>query len=654
MIRKLLIANRGEIACRIIRTARNMGITTTAIYSAADKQSLHVRQADEAFYVGPAPAANSYLNIDAILSIAKKCHVDAIHPGYGFLSENADFARACEAAGIIFIGPSIQALQIMGSKRLSKQHLAQTDVPLIPGYHGEDQSDERLLDEATKMGFPILIKAANGGGGKGMREVFSAQDFSEALAGARREALACFADDNMLLEKLIQHPRHIEVQIMADHFGQVVHLFERDCSIQRRHQKVIEEAPASHLSATLRQRLAQAAITVAKTIEYRGAGTVECLVDDQEQFYFMEMNTRLQVEHPVTEMITGLDLVAWQIKIASDEPLPLQQEDIHAHGHAVECRLYAEDPQHDFLPSIGELRLVRFPQAEHVRIDTAITEHSVISRYYDPMIAKIIAWGADRNAAIQNLTRALKQTHIGGVTTNIAFLLSILKQPNFLNNTFDTAFLSHPFEQTMAIDQELIINMAAAIAYTTLAVSKDPLLDATFAWQMHLPSSWLWHFQCQEQVSTIQITPLSKQRLQIQHLNDQAACAQPLTISCANDILSYNDGQQIRHILYDQQEQRITLYTEQGPIDVYHIQQITTQKQILHDTQLTAPMPSTVVAILKQVGDHVSIGDALMVLEAMKMEHTIRAPNTGIIQDIFFDVGTQVQEGAILAAMEPL
>ncbi len=652
MFHKILIANRGEIACRIIRTARSMGILTTAVYSEADALSLHVQQADEAFYLGPNPATDSYLNIEALIHIAKRCGADAIHPGYGFLSENPQLARACSAAGITFIGPSVEALEIMGSKRLAKQALAKTNVPLIPGYHGDDQSDDRLFAEANTMGYPVLIKAANGGGGKGMRAVNASEHFMEALASARREALSSFADDTMLLEKLIQHPRHIEIQIMADNFGKVVHLFERDCSIQRRHQKVIEEAPANHLSAELRQALADAAITVAKTINYQGAGTVECLVDNQFHFYFMEMNTRLQVEHPVTEMITGLDLVAWQIQIAANQPLPLSQDAIQAQGHAVECRLYAEDPNHDFLPSIGNVHFLRFPNLEQVRIDTAIAEHSQISIYYDPMIAKIIAWGPTRTQAIHRLTTALQNCHIGGIKTNLAFLLAILQQPEFLANTFDTQFLSaHPYIPPNT-NRLLAIKMAAAIQYAQISQSTDPLYQATFAWQMHLTSQWFWRYRCQDEVFTLHIKPHTPNRFQLRFAEADNETLVTLTISCTEDTLTYNDGEQCYQRYFEQLGSTILVYTDQGPLAVHPLDRAAAQTQTQHPAQLTAPMPGIVVAILKQLGDPVITGDAILVLEAMKMEHTIRAPYSGTIQDIFYAVGAQVQEGATLAAME--
>lgn len=653
MFRKLLIANRGEIACRIIRTARMMGITTVAVYSEADQHSLHVQQADEAFCIGPAPAIESYLNIAEILQVAKNCGAEAIHPGYGFLSENSDFAKACAEANIVFIGPSIQALEMMGSKQLAKQHLANSTVPLIPGYHGEDQSDQRLLTEATQIGFPLLIKAANGGGGKGMRDVHTQEDFLTELAAARRESLACFADDTIILEKLIQNPRHIEIQIMADNFDNVVHLFERDCSIQRRHQKVIEEAPAAQLDAALRQRMTEAAIAVAKTIAYRGAGTVECLVENNQNFYFMEMNTRLQVEHPVTEMITGLDLVAWQIKIAANVPLPCSQADITMQGHALECRVYAEDPAHDFLPSTGQIRFLRTPTDPKIRIDTGIDEHSNISIYYDPMIAKIIAWGETRAEATHRLINALQHYHLGGVKTNRSFLLGILQHPEFAANTYTTHFLGETTIEGPQADLALALSFASAIDYTAAQQTLDPIYQASFGWQMHLQSEWVWYYRYQAQSFSVRITPRSLQQYRITFL-DLPAPASELTISCTHDSVSVEDLQGSRHSYYDRVGDLITIYLEQGPLELQPITSQHNQTASVHNAQLTAPMPGTIVAILKQLGDQVETGEALIVLEAMKMEHTIRAPYTGTLQEIFYQVGMQVQEGTTLAALEPL
>lgn len=650
MFNKILIANRGEIACRVIKTARQMGIHTVAIYSTADKDSQHVAQADSAFCVGDAAAKNSYLNIEAIIAAAKISGAQAIHPGYGFLSENPLFAQACADAGIIFIGPSIAAMEAMASKQVAKQLLEKTGVPLTPGYHGSEQSDERLLQEAQQIGFPVLLKAASGGGGKGMRAVYKEAEFFQALAGARREAMAGFRDDTMLIEKLISNPRHVEVQIMADNHGQTVHLFERDCSIQRRHQKIIEEAPAPNLSAAMRQGLAEAACEVARSIAYRGAGTVEFLVDGDDHFYFMEMNTRLQVEHPVTEMITGLDLVAWQLKIAANEPLPCLQEAILAHGHALECRIYAEDPNQGFLPSIGQLHFLHEPEGKGIRIDSGVSLHSHITMHYDPMIAKLITWGETREQALQRMQYALANYAVGGVKTNIAFLQAICSHPRFAKAELSTDFLTQETISLPLPDERLALILAAGYDYLALKNSEtDPLHNSSFAWQMHLSSYWYWRYLIDGQQQEIKILPLTNTSFKVK-INEEEFTLSPRLIA---DKLYLDDGQQIREILVDNQGSKLTLFLAQGPLVIERFSwqnfdpQLTTKKG-----QLTAPMPATVVAILKNKGDKVKEGESLIVLEAMKMEHTIHAPKDGILAELFYDVGSQVSEGAELLALK--
>ncbi|MCC5014104.1 MULTISPECIES: acetyl/propionyl/methylcrotonyl-CoA carboxylase subunit alpha [unclassified Legionella] len=651
MFNKILIANRGEIACRVIKTARQMGIHTVAIYSTADKDSQHVSQADSAFCVGDATAKNSYLNIEAIIAAAKTSGAQAIHPGYGFLSENPLFAQACADAGIVFVGPSIAAMEAMASKQVAKQLLEKTGVPLTPGYHGSDQSDERLLQEARQIGFPVLLKAASGGGGKGMRAVYKEAEFSQALAGARREAMASFRDDTMLIEKLISNPRHVEVQIMADNYDQIVHLFERDCSIQRRHQKIIEEAPAPNLTATMRQGLAEAACEVARSIAYRGAGTVEFLVDgDKNHFYFMEMNTRLQVEHPVTEMITGFDLVAWQLKIAANEPLPCLQETIAAHGHAFECRIYAEDPQQGFLPSIGQLRFLHEPAGSGIRIDSGVSLHSHITMHYDPMIAKLITWGETRDQALQRMQYALANYAVGGVKTNIAFLQAICRHPRFAKADLSTDFLTQEAINLPLPDERLALLAVASYDYLVLNNNEtDPLRNSSFAWQMHLSSYWYWRYFIEGQQQEIKILPLTNTSFKVK-ISEEEFTLSPRLIA---DKLYLDDGQQMREILVDNQGPKITLYLAQGPLVIERFNwqnfdpQVATKKG-----QLTAPMPATVVAILKNKGDKVKEGESLIVLEAMKMEHTIHAPKDGILAELFYDVGSQVSEGAELLALK--
>lgn len=646
MFNKILIANRGEIACRIIKTARAMGIHSVAVYSTVDKNSLHVQLADSAYWIGEAVAKDSYLNIPQIIKVAKESGAQAIHPGYGFLSENPAFAKACEEAEIIFIGPSIPALEAMASKQVAKQLLEKTKVPLTPGYHGKDQSEQHLLQEAKKIGFPVLLKAANGGGGKGMRAVHKEEEFHDALAGAKRESLASFADDTMIIEKLVLNPRHIEVQIMADNFDNVVHLFERDCSIQRRHQKIIEEAPAPNLSTNLRQQMAVAACEVARSIHYRGAGTIEFLLDG-DAFYFMEMNTRLQVEHPVTEMITGLDLVAWQLKVAANEPLPLKQEDIQFNGHAIECRIYAEDPYNGFIPSIGTIHFLKEPQGEGLRIDTGVKKDSAITMYYDPMIAKLIAKGQNREEALQRLMQALNHYHIGGLKTNIPFLQAIGQHQQFKNAQLNTDFLSKERIDLEYPNKQLALIMAVSVDYLTVIDQvQDPLLQASFAWQAHAKNHWIWRYQFEELIE-VMVSPVSKDEFKLKFNGTEHL----IRASLHDEHLRIEAEQQNYKAIVENSSDAVTLYFEQGQISIPRFEWGKSDSAAGHKGQLTAPMPATIVAILKNRGEHVKAGERLIVLEAMKMEHTIHAPSDGILSDIFYAVGAQVNEGAELLAL---
>lgn len=645
----ILIANRGEIACRIIKTAQAMGITTVAIYSTVDSNSLHVQLADTAYCVGDAQAKDSYLNIDAIIEAAKASGAQAIHPGYGFLSENPEFARACVKADIVFIGPSVEAMEAMASKQLAKQLLEKTTVPLTPGYHGANQSEAHLLLEAKNIGFPVLLKAANGGGGKGMRAVYEEADFSQALAAARRESTASFADDTMIIEKLVLNPRHIEVQIMADNQGNVVSLFERDCSIQRRHQKIIEEAPAPNLSSNLKSQLAQAACEVARSIHYRGAGTVEFLVDNTERFYFMEMNTRLQVEHPVTEMITGIDLVEWQFNIAAGNPLALTQENIKAQGHAMECRIYAEDPYKDFIPSIGQLDFLKEPQGEGIRIDTGVELLSQISMYYDPMIAKLITYGQTREEALQRMQRALRHYYIGGVKTNIPFLQAICQHPQFIQAHLSTNFLDNETIHMPACEPHLALLMATAFDYLNCIHSiHDPLQKDTFGWQMLAKNHWVWRYLNQDILVEAKIHPITNKQFKV-YINDNE---HRITATILDTELVLELNKKLYKATVHTKEQQLFFYTEQGlqTIERFSFSKLDSATAA-HKGQLTAPMPATVVAILKNIGESVKAGESLMVLEAMKMEHTIHAPADGILLDIFYSIGSQVNEGAELLSL---
>ncbi|MFT6578772.1 MAG: 3-methylcrotonyl-CoA carboxylase alpha subunit, partial [Zhongshania sp.] len=471
MFDKILIANRGEIACRVIKTARKMGILTVAVYSDADANALHVSMADEAIHIGASPARESYLDIDKIIAAAKLSGAQAIHPGYGFLSENAEFCRRCAAENIVFIGPPTSAIVAMGSKSAAKQIMEAAGVPLVPGYHGDDQDPEIIRKAANDMGYPVLLKATAGGGGKGMRQVWSAEEFDSALQAAKREALNGFGDDTMLVEKYLTQPRHIEIQVFCDSHGNAVYLFERDCSIQRRHQKVIEEAPAPGLSESLRSEMGDAAVRAAQAIDYVGAGTVEFLLDRDGSFYFMEMNTRLQVEHPVTEMITGLDLVDWQLRVAAGATLPLKQNELQIRGHAIEARIYAEDPNNEFLPQTGTLHFLETPpESAHVRVDTGVREGDEVSVFYDPMIAKLIVWDRDRSAALRRLSSALKQYRISGVINNIDFLHTISRHEAFAAADFDTGFIGkHEDSLLDNVSSQNPTRLALAALYLVLA-----------------------------------------------------------------------------------------------------------------------------------------------------------------------------------------
>ncbi|WP_256929262.1 acetyl-CoA carboxylase biotin carboxylase subunit, partial [Vibrio parahaemolyticus] len=482
MFKRILIANRGEIACRIIKTAKSMAIETVAVYSEADRSSLHVKQADFAEFIGPAPASESYLDIDAIIGAAKKWQADAIHPGYGFLSENPKLAKACSENSIVFIGPSTSAIEAMGSKSQAKAIMSEANVPLVPGYHGTDNSVEHLLTEAEKIGYPVMLKATQGGGGKGMRVVNSAAEMPLAIDGAQREALSSFGDKQLLVEKCILQPRHVEVQVFADQHGHCVYLSDRDCSIQRRHQKVVEEAPAPGLSDELRKQMGEAAVQAAQAIDYVGAGTVEFLLDSRGQFYFMEMNTRLQVEHPVTELITGVDLVEWQFKVAAGEHLPISQSEITHNGHSIELRIYAEDADNDFMPSTGRIDYLQEPISDSnvrlacVRVDSGVTQGDTISEYYDPMISKLIVWGQTRDIALKQLKQALTQYHVRGVTTNIGYLHSIVSQQAFANIELDTGFLvthQQGISEQQNVSDSIWLTLAAVARWNDLISESD-------------------------------------------------------------------------------------------------------------------------------------------------------------------------------------
>lgn len=639
MIDCLLIANRGEIACRIMRTARELGIVTVAVHSDTDSDALHVRCADQAVNLGGARPSESYLRVEAIIAAAKATGAQAIHPGYGFLSENADFARAVDAAGLIFVGPPASAIDAMGSKSAAKALMDAAGVPLVPGYHGADQALETFRVEAAKIGYPVLLKAAAGGGGKGMKVVESEAQLSEALSSAQREAQAAFGDARMLVEKYVLQPRHVEIQVFADQHGNAVYLAERDCSIQRRHQKVVEEAPAPGLSPELRRAMGEAAVTAARAIGYVGAGTVEFLLDARGDFFFMEMNTRLQVEHPVTELITGQDLVAWQLRVAQGQPLPLSQEQIVLHGHAIEVRLYAEDPEQDFLPASGELTLYCEPAAGvGRRVDSGVVEGDRVSPFYDPMLSKLIAWGEDRETARRRLLAMLAEQQLGGVHSNLAFLRRVLAHPAFAAAELDTGFIARHADALLPAPAPL------PGAFWALA-ARAWLLTAPSAARADDPHSpWA-------SASGLRLGLACEQRLHLRCGEAEVRALPATGVSLLADQLLV-DGR--RHAVqrrgqwlfveWDGQLQRVTLV---DPISEVEAQQ--------HGHGgLTAPMNGSVVRVLVEAGQQVAAGELLVVVEAMKMEHSICAAEAGEVTAIHCAEGDLVEEGRVLVALQPL
>ena len=646
MFNSLLIANRGEIACRVIRTARRLGIRSIAVYSDADAQAPHVEQADDAVRLGPARAAESYLSQAALLEAIAASRAEAVHPGYGFLSENADFAGAVAAAGAEFVGPPPQAIRAMGSKIEAKRLVANSGAPVVPGYDGADQSADALATEAARIGFPMLIKAAMGGGGKGMRSVARGEDFAVALAGARREAAAAFGDDAVLLERHLQAPKHIEIQILADAAGKTLSLHERDCSVQRRHQKVIEEAPAPVFSAELRQAMGDAAVRIAQAVGYVGAGTVEFMVED-DAFYFLEMNTRLQVEHPVTEAILGLDLVEWQLRIAAGERLPFEQQDLAINGHAVEARLYAENAQRGFLPSTGTLHRVAFP--ETARVDSGVREGTEVSVYYDAMLAKLITHGADRRQALAAMRHALQATEIAGVEHNIAWLLRILRHPQFAAGTHTTNFAELcAAELTPAADP---LATAAALVGNVLRQRGDDPWQRLDGFQANLPHEQTIRFRQR------------RQQLEARLVSTGA----DFSVMSSGHELLLEDAQLRGTLLRARHDGRqIQVRVIQRSTVVFAIHAGATERLTLIEpdpsafgqaaetgARIVAPMPGRIVSIAVAKGDTVQPEQIVVVLEAMKMEHNIRAPSAGRIVAIHCAAGSRVHEGAELIGFEP-
>jgi len=665
MFDRILIANRGEIACRVIRTARRLGVQTVAVYSEADAGALHVAMADEAYCIGPAEARESYLNIDRVLAVAKWSEARGIHPGYGFLSENAAFAEACAERGFVFIGPPPAAIRAMGSKTAAKAIMETAKVPVVPGYHGEAQDLTVLARAAGEIGFPALIKAAAGGGGRGMRVVEKAGDLEAAIESARREATAAFSDGTLLIEKYLARPRHVEVQVFADRLGGAVYLFERDCSVQRRHQKIIEEAPAPGVDAGLRRRLGEAAVAAAQAIGYEGAGTVEFLLDEDGSFYFMEMNTRLQVEHPVTEMITGLDLVEWQFRAALGQPLPLAQGDLAINGHAFEARIYAEDPGRDFLPAAGTLRHLRYPaEGPHVRIDGGVREGDAVGVDYDPMIAKLIVWDGDRGAALTRLRRALAEVQVVGPATNVDFLSAVAGHPAFAAGDVHTGFIGQhraelfperrpPSDRMLSLACLDVLIRRDEEARAAARLSHDPFSPwhSTDGWRLNDDNYHRLTFRDGD--DTIDVT--------IHYRSDGILLelpggAEPVSasgeIDAAGDLIANLGGVRIKATVVRHGDDLTIFCGGAGHRLVLDDPAARAGLQEVKSGSLTAPMPGKVVAINVKPGDAVKRGATLMVMVAMKMEHAVTAPTDGTVAKVHYDVGEQVEEGAVLVSFE--
>ncbi len=662
MFKSVLIANRGEIACRIMHTAKRLGMRTIAVYSVADADALHVLEADEAHLLGPAPANESYLRADKILEIAQYAHADCIHPGYGFLSENAEFAEACEDAGIVFVGPTAAAIRAMGLKDAAKKLMVGAGVPVVPGYHGADQDPKALAKEAAKIGYPVLIKAVAGGGGKGMRRVDDAKDFEAALNGAIREGEKAFGNGHVLIEKYIEKPRHIEIQVFADSHGNVVHLFERDCSLQRRHQKVVEEAPAPGMPDALRDVMGKAAVDAAKAIDYRGAGTIEFIVDASKAltadgFFFMEMNTRLQVEHPVTEEITGQDLVAWQFAVAAGEELPLSQVHLEIEGHAVEVRLYAENPSRKFLPSTGTLHHLKFPEEDgFIRIETGVTEGDTVSVYYDPMLAKVIAWDATREKAIDRLVTALRELEVAGVKTNASFLAEAVDHTAFRAGDIDTGFIENHLSDLVPAETGPGA-VEKALAVIGLLCLRQGVTELAAAETLEPESPWA-------ALDGFRIGGIAHERMTF--TGDHGFEAR----------IRYDDGDVILGIDGEEfdvegelDEDGLTVAID-GEHHTAGVHFMADRLVLMHQARtyelsfadplapelaaevggagLAAPMPGKIISVLAKAGDRVKRGQAIVVLEAMKMEHTLAAPADITIETIGAGPGDQVAEGMMI------
>jgi 3-methylcrotonyl-CoA carboxylase alpha subunit len=699
MFTKILIANRGEIACRVATTARRMGIKTVAVYSDADALAKHVQVCDEAYRLGPSAAKESYLLGEKVLEIAKSCGAQAIHPGYGFLSENEDFAKAVVAAGLVFIGPPASAIAAMGSKSAAKALMEKANVPLVPGYHGDNQVPDFLQAESDRIGYPLMIKASAGGGGKGMRIVRSSAEFSAALVSCKREAINAFGDDKVLVERYVEQPRHVEIQVFADSLGGCVSLFERDCSVQRRHQKVIEEAPAPGMTAERRKAMGEAAVAAAVAVGYQGAGTVEFIADQAGKFFFMEMNTRLQVEHPVTEMITGFDLVEWQLKVAAGLALPATQAELRIDGHSIEARVYAENPDKGFLPSVGKLKYMRTPEAvsftgqqrpnpASVRVDSGVRSGDSITPFYDPMIAKLIVWGADREQAVQRMRSALDDFQVVGPSTNIEFLKRLMENPAFKSGRLDTGLIERdkaqlipaaqaPSLTSLAMASGLVITIegkAQALRQRHSRFPADPWA-AQDGWRNTGRQQRVIRFEAvvneATEIHAVQVTYAAKGYL-IRPVAAPSAKAAGVSTPvhpahsmadtspvCLAELSWDADKHELSgllgserfqvHAYYDEASHQISIFSEQGLLSVKH-RPLTAdvEGEAAAEGKLTAPMPGKVIALLVDKGSVVKQGQALLVMEAMKMEHTLTAPRDGTVASFAYGVGDQVAEGALL------
>ncbi len=654
----LLIANRGEIACRVIRTARAMGLRTVAVYSEADADAVHVAMADDAVLLGPARARDSYLNVDRIIEAAKKTGAEAIHPGYGFLSENADFARRCAAEGIVFVGPTAEMMEAMGSKSGSKALMEKAGVPLVPGYHGDAQDDATLAKAAEKAGYPVLVKASAGGGGRGMRVVRSAEELGSAIVSAKREALAAFGDDRMLIEKFVQNPRHIEVQIIGDSHGNLISLFERECTLQRRHQKVIEEAPSPTLNAAQRNAVCEAARKAAGAVNYVGAGTIEFVSDGKETF-FIEMNTRLQVEHPVTELITGVDLVELQLRVAFGEKLPLTQDQVTLNGHAIEARVYAENPNKNFMPSVGRIRTWRTPEeVDGLRIDAGYGEGKTVSPNYDAMLAKVIAWAPTRDLAISRLNRGLQETDVRGIVTNIPFLSALITHPDVRANTIDTSFIERELAKLTPAEGELSdLELAAAVASILQSEAVAAGADVKSPWRAS--AGWAAvgarhrRFLFRQADGTERKTSLRYGQGPSTLAIDGRKLAFASAASPRGGIDLVLDGVK-HHVTGLLDGHEVYVRTRNGRFEVHWIDPFGTEdEEQAGADRVVAPLPGTVVALLVEEGAAVEKGAAILTLEVMKMEQTLRAPFAGTVKALKCKVGDIVAEGVELAEIEP-